>query len=150
MTRRGGAGRGSGSNYKGCRGAGHGQACTKDRTGAVAVRAALESAVQVGRGDEDNRQAEMANPTKYRDWLQLWPWLKPRSRVGHPMSRQTAGKALKIYVKILLFLSFLSSLLKMAVHGHPEARCPEGQGGGFWGTQSDPQRDARQGQGHCR
>jgi hypothetical protein len=22
-----------------------------------------------------------------------WPWLKPRSRVGDPMSRQTAGKA---------------------------------------------------------
>jgi hypothetical protein len=64
MTRRGGAGKGSGS--KGCRGAEHGQACTKDRTGAVAVRAAFESAVQVGRGDEGNRQAEMANPTKCR------------------------------------------------------------------------------------
>jgi hypothetical protein len=36
---------------------------------AVAVRAALESAVQVGRGDEGNRQAEMANPTKCRDSL---------------------------------------------------------------------------------
>jgi hypothetical protein len=36
----------------------------------VAVRAALESAVQVGRGDECNRQAEMANPTKCRDSLQ--------------------------------------------------------------------------------
>jgi hypothetical protein len=69
MTRRGGAGKGSGS--KGCRGAEHGQACTKVRTGAVAVRAALESAVQVGRGDECNRQAEMANPTKCRDSLQL-------------------------------------------------------------------------------
>jgi hypothetical protein len=63
----GGAGKGSGS--KGCRGAEHGQACTKERTGAVAVRAALESAVQVGRGDEGNRQAEMANPTKCRDSL---------------------------------------------------------------------------------
>jgi hypothetical protein len=39
-------------------------------TGAVAVRAALELAVQVGRGDEGNRQAEMANPTKCRDSLQ--------------------------------------------------------------------------------
>jgi hypothetical protein len=36
------------------------QACTKDRTGAVALRAALESAVQLGRGDEVNRQAEIA------------------------------------------------------------------------------------------
>jgi hypothetical protein len=68
MTRRGGVGKGTGS--KGCRGAEHGQACTKERTGAVAVRAALESAVQVGRGNEGNRQAEMANPTKCRDSLQ--------------------------------------------------------------------------------
>jgi hypothetical protein len=68
MTRRGGVGKGTGS--KGCRGAEHGQACTKERTGAVAVRAALESAVQVGRGNEGNRQAEMANPTKCRDLLQ--------------------------------------------------------------------------------
>jgi hypothetical protein len=68
MTRRGGAGKGSGS--KGCRGAEHGQACTKERTGAVAVRAALESAGQAGRGDEGNRQAEMANPTECRDSLQ--------------------------------------------------------------------------------
>jgi hypothetical protein len=59
MTRRGGAGKGSGSKGRG--GAGHGQACTKERTGAVAVRAALESAVQVGRGDEGNSQAEMAS-----------------------------------------------------------------------------------------
>jgi hypothetical protein len=58
-TENGGAGKGSGS--KGCRGAEHGQECTKECTGAVAVRAALESAVQVGRGDEGNRQAEMAN-----------------------------------------------------------------------------------------
>jgi hypothetical protein len=69
MTRRGGAGKSSGS--KGCRGAERGQACTKERTGAVAVRAALESAVQVGRGNEGNRQAEMANPTKCRDSLQF-------------------------------------------------------------------------------
>jgi hypothetical protein len=40
MTRRGGAGKGSGS--KGCRGAEHDQACTKERTGAVAIRAALK------------------------------------------------------------------------------------------------------------
>jgi hypothetical protein len=69
MTRRGGVGKGTGS--KGCRGAEHGQACTTERTGAVAVRAALQSAVQVGRGNEGNRQAgEMANPTKCRDSLQ--------------------------------------------------------------------------------
>jgi hypothetical protein len=68
MTRRGGVGKGTGS--KGCRGEEHGQACTKERSGAVAVRAALESAVQVGRGNEGNRQAEMANPTKCRDSLQ--------------------------------------------------------------------------------
>jgi hypothetical protein len=37
---------------------------------AVALRAALESAVQLGRADEMNRQAEMANPTKCRDLLQ--------------------------------------------------------------------------------
>jgi hypothetical protein len=64
MTRRGGAGEGSGS--KGCRGAEHGQACSRERTGAVALRAALESAVRLGRVDEGNRQAEMANPTKGR------------------------------------------------------------------------------------
>jgi hypothetical protein len=69
MTTQGGAGKGSGS--KGCRGAEDGQACTKECTGAVALRAALESAVQLGLGDEGNRQAEMANPTKCRDSLQL-------------------------------------------------------------------------------
>jgi hypothetical protein len=47
MTR-GGAGKGRG--IKGCRGAEHGQACAEDCTDAVAVRAALESAVQLGRG----------------------------------------------------------------------------------------------------
>jgi hypothetical protein len=41
----------------------HGRACTKDRTGAVALRAALELAVQLGRGNEVNRQAELASPT---------------------------------------------------------------------------------------
>jgi hypothetical protein len=73
MTRRGGARKGSGS--KGCRGAEHGQTCPKDRTGAVALRAALESSEQLGRGDEANRQAEMANPTKYKDSLQHYNFL---------------------------------------------------------------------------
>jgi hypothetical protein len=41
MTSRGEGGKGSDS--KGCRVAEHGQACTKDRNGAVAVRAALKS-----------------------------------------------------------------------------------------------------------
>jgi hypothetical protein len=52
MTRstRGGVGKGMRSGSKGCRGAEHGQACTKDRTGAEALRAALESAMQLGRG----------------------------------------------------------------------------------------------------
>jgi hypothetical protein len=70
MTRRGGVGKGTG--IKGCRGAEHGQACAKERTGAVAVRAALESAVQVGRGNEGYRQAEIANPTKCGDSLQAY------------------------------------------------------------------------------
>jgi hypothetical protein len=56
MTRWEGAGKGGGS--KCCR-------------GAVALRAALESAVQLGRGDEGNRQAEMANRTKCRESLQV-------------------------------------------------------------------------------
>jgi hypothetical protein len=59
MTRRGGAGKGSGS--KGRRGAEHGEACTKERTGAVAVRAALESAVQVGRAS--NATGKQKRPT---------------------------------------------------------------------------------------
>jgi hypothetical protein len=59
-----------GSRIKGCRGAEHGQTCTKDRTSAVAVRAALESAVQLGRRDEVKRQAEMAKPAKSRDHRQ--------------------------------------------------------------------------------
>jgi hypothetical protein len=66
MTRRGEAGNGR----KGCRGAEHGQTI-QDRTGAVALRAALESAVQLGRGDEVNRQADMAIPTKCRDQNEL-------------------------------------------------------------------------------
>jgi hypothetical protein len=58
MTRRGGAGKGSGSILcSDCRGTEHGQTHTMDRTGAVALRVALESAVQLGRGYEMNRQA---------------------------------------------------------------------------------------------
>jgi hypothetical protein len=49
----------TGSRNEGCRGAEHGQTSTKDRNDAVAVREVLESAVQLGRGDEVNRQAEM-------------------------------------------------------------------------------------------
>jgi hypothetical protein len=49
----------------------HGQACTKGRTGAVALRAAVELAVQLGRGDEVNRQATMAKPTICR-WTALY------------------------------------------------------------------------------
>jgi hypothetical protein len=49
------------------RGAAQGQTYTKDRTGLVALGAALESAVQLGRGDEVNRQAEIANSTKCTD-----------------------------------------------------------------------------------
>jgi hypothetical protein len=45
---------GKGSRSEGCRGAEHGQTCTKYCTGTVAVRAALELAVQLGRGDEVN------------------------------------------------------------------------------------------------
>jgi hypothetical protein len=71
VHRRGGAGKGSGS--KGCRGAEHGQAYTKDCTGAMALRAAIKSAVQLelGRGDKVNMQAELANPTEGRDSLQM-------------------------------------------------------------------------------
>jgi hypothetical protein len=63
----------AGTGSKGCRGAESGQACTKDSTAAVALRAALESAVQLGQGDEVNRQAkvnrqaEVAKPMKCRD-----------------------------------------------------------------------------------
>jgi hypothetical protein len=89
MTRRGGAGKGSGSKGRG--GAEHGRACTKEHTGAVAsgvsaVRAALESAVQVGRGDKGNRQAEMANPTKCRDSLQQGCNMYPPRVVMHGQS----------------------------------------------------------------
>jgi hypothetical protein len=51
-----------GSRSEGCRGVEHGQTCTEDCTDVVAVRAALESSVELGRGEEVNRQAEMANP----------------------------------------------------------------------------------------
>jgi hypothetical protein len=66
----------------------HGQACTKERTGAVAGRAALESAVQVGRGNEGNRQAEMANPAKCRDSLQLVSETPTRGHVSKLPSLQ--------------------------------------------------------------
>jgi hypothetical protein len=46
MTRRGAAGKGS--RNEGCKGAELGQTLTKDCTGALGVRAALESAVQRG------------------------------------------------------------------------------------------------------
>jgi hypothetical protein len=49
MTRSGVAGKGS--YREGCRGVEHGQTSTKNHTSPVAVRAALESAVQLGRGD---------------------------------------------------------------------------------------------------
>jgi hypothetical protein len=52
---------GKGSRNEGCRGAEHRQTCNMDRTGTVAVRAALESAVQLGPGQKVNRQAEVAN-----------------------------------------------------------------------------------------
>jgi hypothetical protein len=42
----------------------------QDCTGAVALGAAPESAMQLGRGAKVNREAEMANPTKCRDLLQ--------------------------------------------------------------------------------
>jgi hypothetical protein len=44
----------------------HGQTCTKDRTGSVALRAAIESAVQLGRNE-----ADMANPAHAALELQL-------------------------------------------------------------------------------
>jgi hypothetical protein len=47
-----------GSRSEGCKGPKHGQACAKGRTGAL--RAALETAVQLGRGVEVSRQAETA------------------------------------------------------------------------------------------
>jgi hypothetical protein len=68
-TRRGGAGKGSGS--KGSRGAEYGQACTKERTGAVAVRASEEEgqhlnrpckSCEASRGLEGNRQARNGQP----------------------------------------------------------------------------------------
>jgi hypothetical protein len=77
------------------------KACTKERTstGAVAPRAALESAVQLGRGDEGNRQAEMANPTKCRDSLQ-WATAPPTL----------------LYVISMLNISI--SILSMSKSGH--------------------------------
>jgi hypothetical protein len=73
---------GKGCGSEGCRGAEHGQASTKDRIGAVALRAALESDVLLGRGDEMNRQAEMASPTKCRDSLQAEISTSPRDHMS--------------------------------------------------------------------
>jgi hypothetical protein len=55
---------GKGSRSKGCSGAEYCQTCSKALTGAVAVRAALGSAVQLEQCDDVNRQAEMANLPK--------------------------------------------------------------------------------------
>jgi hypothetical protein len=52
---------GKGSRSEDCRGVEHGQTCTKDRNGAVAVMAALEFVVQLGPGAKVIRQAEMAS-----------------------------------------------------------------------------------------
>jgi hypothetical protein len=38
------------------------EACTKERTGAAAVKAALESAVQVGRGDDGMQASRNGQP----------------------------------------------------------------------------------------
>jgi hypothetical protein len=102
MTRRGGAGKGSGS--KGCRGAEHGQACTKERTDAVAVRAAHEWAVQVGRGNEGNRQAETANPTKCRNSLQklsvmsaVTSYINKKNCLEGPVTRGTTTNPYIVY-----------------------------------------------------
>jgi hypothetical protein len=67
MTRSGVAGKGS--CREGCRGVEHGQTCTKNHTKPVAARAALESAVQLGRGDgaPPRSEAERANNTKFRE-----------------------------------------------------------------------------------
>jgi hypothetical protein len=53
---------------EGCRGAEHGQACTKDGTGAVAVRAALALAVQLGRSEQASQNSQAY---KCRDVLQI-------------------------------------------------------------------------------
>jgi hypothetical protein len=63
ITRRGRAGKGSGS--KGCRGAEHDQ--YQEKHWCYGCQGST-SAVHVGRGDEGNRQAEMASPTKCRDY----------------------------------------------------------------------------------
>jgi hypothetical protein len=65
--------------------------CTKERTGAVAVRAALASAVPVGRGNEGNRQAEMANPAKCRDSQHVAT--VEGMNFGHNVSRIQRGTA---------------------------------------------------------
>jgi hypothetical protein len=64
MTRTGGAGKGSGS--KGCRGAEHGQACTKERTSTEAV--ALRAALEIGRATRARRRRQTGKPK--------WPTLR--------------------------------------------------------------------------
>jgi hypothetical protein len=75
------------SRSKGCRGAELGQTCLsyKDRTGALSVRVAL-STMQLGRGEEVNRQAETANP---RDSLQELT----RHLQGHACCNHQPGRA---------------------------------------------------------
>jgi hypothetical protein len=55
-----------GSGWEGSRrGAEHGQTCTKDHTGDVTVRAALESGVQLGRNDG------VTMPAEFKHWHQV-------------------------------------------------------------------------------
>jgi hypothetical protein len=97
MTRRGGAGKSSG--IKGCRGPEHGQACicTEDCTDAVAVRAAHESAVQLGRGLARPR-SEQASRNGH-----TWPTLR---NVGiayrlHPMgSHALTGRVVNTFCSL--------------------------------------------------
>jgi hypothetical protein len=58
---------GKDSRSTGCRGAEHDQVCTKDHAGAVALRAALESAVQLGRGSEVTGKLKW--PTLQNVWI---------------------------------------------------------------------------------
>jgi hypothetical protein len=98
----------------GCRGAEYGLACTNERTGAVALREALESVVQLGRGDEVNRQAEMAN-TKCRDSLQP---IAPRVRQGVANCQLHNNLAMKpMAMNPMAFLSVLDRITKPRYQG---------------------------------
>jgi hypothetical protein len=83
------------SGSEGCRGAEHGQ--NKNRTGAVAVRTALESAVLLRRCEEVKRQAKMANPTKCGDLPQRacpeWLLLEDVTPL-QPIARSTTSTSL--------------------------------------------------------